>query len=104
MVVPKNKLFGIFFLGSFISPAIKVTLFQASEEKSELIIVAPNAPIKAKPDRGITSHSPLGNFTVLYASHMCSKFCEKTSVFKPIANPKIINAKRANNFAEVKII
>jgi hypothetical protein len=37
MVVPKNKLFGIFFLGSLISAAIKVTLFQASEEKSELI-------------------------------------------------------------------
>jgi hypothetical protein len=36
MSVPKLR--GILFLGSLISPAIKVTLFHASLEKRELII------------------------------------------------------------------
>ena len=61
MVVPKNKLLGMFFFGSFISPAINVTLFHASDENNELMIVAPNAPINANPDNGMVSNSPLGN-------------------------------------------
>jgi hypothetical protein len=41
--VPRNKLRGIFFFGSLISPAIKVTLFHASLENKEFMIVAPAA-------------------------------------------------------------
>jgi hypothetical protein len=41
--VPRNKLWYILF-GSLISPAIKVTLFHASLENKEFMIVAPAAP------------------------------------------------------------
>ena len=50
--VPINKLKGIFFLGFLISPAINVTLFQASLEKMEPIIAVPKASISAIPVMG----------------------------------------------------
>jgi hypothetical protein len=40
----RNKLRGIFFFGSLISPAIKVTLFHASLENKEFMIVALQHP------------------------------------------------------------
>ena len=43
MSTPKNNPKGIFRCGCFISPAIKVTLFQASLLKSEPISATPNA-------------------------------------------------------------
>ena len=68
--VPKNKLRGIFFCGFFISPAMNVTLFHASEEKRELMIVAPNAPSSAKPVKA-TVVIELSLLTIVcFADHM----------------------------------
>ena len=102
--VPRNKLRGIFFLGSLISPAMNVTLFHASLEKSELIIVAPIAPINANPVRLTISHCLVSELkNVLEASHICVKLSMITCPLKPIANPNMIKAKSANNLAEVKM-
>ena len=47
--VPRNKLNPIFFFGFFISPAINVTLFQASLLKIDPTIDAAMAPNNAAP-------------------------------------------------------
>ena len=47
--VPSNKLRGIFFCGSLISPAIKVTLFHASLLNREPIMAVPKTNNNAKP-------------------------------------------------------
>ena len=101
--VPRNKLLGIFFFGSLISAAMKVTLFQASLEKRELIIVAPIAPSRAKPASLVTVTLPSTFKTVLEASHIFSKLFDNTSVFNPTYNPKMIKAKSAMSLAKVKI-
>ena len=85
-----------------ISPAIKVTLFHASLENKELIIVAPIAPAKAIPVSFVTVVVfVVSSKTVLLASHVLLKLFEKVSVWKPIYNPKAIKAKSAINLAEV---
>src|SRR5574343_236742 len=92
----------MFFLGSLISAAIKVTLFHASLEKRELIIVAPIAPTKANPDNSVNEIVLSSLITVLKATQGFSKFSLKTLDSKPIYSPIIIKANRANNFAAVK--
>src|SRR6478672_588986 len=101
--VPRNKLLGMFFFGSLISPAIKVTLFQASLENNELMIVAPIAPNKATPASLVTVMVPSGFKTVLEASHMWAKLFDNTSVWNPTYNPSMIIENKAISLAEVKI-
>ncbi|MNY35383.1 hypothetical protein D3C86_1697820 [compost metagenome] len=76
--VPKNNERGKFLSGFRISPAINVTLFHASEEKSELIMVVERTIIKPTVVRGTaSSHEPSAAFFVEVASHILWKFSSK---------------------------
>ena len=75
----------------------------SDKENNELMIVAPRAPIKAKPVKGTKVTTPLSEIVVFDASHMFVKFSANVPVRSPIANPSTISANKANSFAEVKI-
>ena len=64
----KINFLGCFFLGFLISLAMNVTLFHASDENNELMIVAPSAPIKAKPVYCVMCIFPESFTTVFVAS------------------------------------
>lgn len=104
MNVPKNKLLGRFFSGFLISPAIKVTLFQASLENKELIIVVEIAIIKPQVVKSVTVISPVSALkTVLLAVQVVEKFSSKYPDLTLRIIPKIIKMNRANNLELVKI-
>jgi hypothetical protein len=90
MSVPRNKLRGIFFLGSLISPAIKVTLFHASLERR---INNGCASLKS-PFQFSNRYRSIGLTTVLLASHMLVKFSERIFVLKPRIILKLLRQKR----------
>ena len=52
MKVPSARLYGMFFLGLITSPAVKVMLFQASEENKDPTMAIPTAASNANPDKG----------------------------------------------------
>ena len=52
MVVPRKRLMGMFLFGLITSPAVKVMLFQASEENREPTMATPIAAMIAKPVSG----------------------------------------------------
>ena len=81
--VPKKRLSPIFFLGFFISPAIKVTLFQASLEKIEPTMAAAIAPSTATPETGVIN---IFHADIFHAPGIC-----------PVCMPDISLLQRSKN-------
>ena len=101
MRVPKNKARPIFRLGFFTSPAIKVTLFQASLLKIEPTIAAAIAPIIAVPaisvQEEVAAFQPfITNASVQFAFHI--------SDLAANINPKMISPNKLSNLVAVKTV
>ena len=107
MEVPKNKLRPILRCGFFISPAIKVTLFQASLLKIEPTIEEAIAPTAAAPSKGIIIACQPGLVSAgavkFFISQACCQFACHTSGFN-IKNPTTISPNKESNLVTVKVV
>src|SRR6187455_1410446 len=104
--VPKASDKGKLRRGFFTSPAVKVMLFQASDEKSEptcptqTAINIPNAPPVAETVATKDRSDLIGEtFT---GPQKLVKLMLSASALRPIMSPRRIKAKSARVFAEVK--
>src|SRR5712692_2943531 len=106
--VPKASDSGRLRRGSLTSPAVNVTLFQASAEKSEptwatqTAINIPSAPPVA--DTVATNDKPdlIGEMAPIDV-HKCAKLAVIASAFRPTKTPRTISATSDRVFAEVKM-
>ena len=104
--VPKNKLNPILRCGFFISPAIKVTLFQESLLKIDPTIAAAINPIKAVPPTGtqVCVTDPSANVEAIaclasnaFVQFSLQKLCLENK------NPTIINPNKEMSLVNVKV-
>src|SRR5690606_2413239 len=96
---PKKRLNPTFRFGFFISPAMKVTLFQASLEKMEPTM-AETIPAKmAAPNVGIADSVAMSQRIVRQAS---DQLVSHISELKPKVKPTTINPTRDNILTNVK--
>ncbi|MNE31990.1 hypothetical protein D3C80_1255830 [compost metagenome] len=104
--VPRKRLSPIFRFGFFISPAIKVTLFQASLLKTEPTIAAAIPPSKAVPAIGATLNPPatlqLSTNEAFVAIQALVQLAFHTSGLN-MTKPATIKPKSASNLVEVKM-
>src|ERR1700694_236638 len=96
----------MFLCGFLISPAMKVTLFQASLLKTEPTMAAAIPPNKAAPPMGVILNPSDGLHISLrldlLACHAASQFACQISGRKA-TNPAIISPNKASNLVDVKI-
>src|SRR4051794_10401941 len=106
MNVPRKSDKPIFFCGFFISPAINVTLFQASLLKTDPTIAAAIPPNKAAPPIEFTLKPNEGLHTSLrldlVATQAADQFACHTSGWNAM-KPATISPNKAMSFVEVKI-
>src|SRR5689334_13381346 len=95
--VPKKRLRPILRLGFFISPAIKVTLFQASLLKIDPTIATATAPASTSPLIGF--QLPLLASNCVEVKPVFQLADQKLSFTK--RKPNMINPNKASNLAEV---
>src|SRR6266404_2520998 len=104
--VPAARESGTLRRGFFTSPAVKVMLFQASDEKSEPTWATqkamnnPNAPpvaatVGIKDKSGLMGETPVG-------VHRSEKLAFRASAFRPTKKPTKMSATKESVFAEVK--
>src|SRR5437667_10738100 len=97
---------GRFRRGSLTSPAVNVTLFQASAENSEptcatqTAISIPSAPPVADTDATNERSDLIGDTTP--GVHKFVKLAASASALRPINTPRTIRASRNSVFADVK--
>ena len=101
--VPKIKLSGRLRLGLRISPAVKVTLFQASALNKDPTI-APPATIKATSQGAppTSSEIELKRSVEKEPAHRSAKLRLITSLFAPMLNPRIMRMIRLKVLITVK--
>src|SRR4028119_1368483 len=99
--VPKASDKGIFFCGSLTSPAVKVMLFQASDEKSEPTCATQKA-IKS-PYKPFAAETPGATSATFVGVQALAKFAEKIPACPPMKSPKRIKAASARVFVTVKV-
>src|SRR5450432_3186336 len=104
--VPRKRDSPIFFCGFFISPAIKVTLFQASLLNTDPTIAAAIPPNKAAPPIECISKPSDGLQTSfrldLVATQAADQLACHTSGWKAI-NPAAIRPNKASSLVDVNI-
>ena len=98
MNVPRKRLSGIFFLGLITSPAVKVMLFQASDENRDPTMAIPMAATRANPPNGILTPS----FTCDASQKIC---LFRWKALELVANPSPIMMKRISKmtFPDVNV-
>ena len=98
MSVPRNKLKPIFLFGFLTSPAINVTLFQASLLKIEPTIAAEMAPKIALPATPPKISPSLSRLVIVQAS---AQFAFHISLFAASKKPKMMRPNKDNNLITV---
>src|SRR4029078_11821428 len=98
--VPRNKLNPIFFLGFFISPAMKVTLFHASLLKIEPTMDAAMAPSAAI---GKYSFIPPSS-EILFIFHASCQFVCHVPDLDPIRKPNTIRPNKERSLTDVNVV
>ena len=99
--VPKNKLNPTFRFGFLISPAMKVTPFQASLENIEPTQAAETAAIKAIPPT--ETQEPV-SFISDFVAQASAQLAFQISALAPKANPKMISPKSDKILMMVKTV
>ena len=96
----------IFFFGFLISPAIKVTLFQASLLKIEPTIEEAIAPTAAAPINGRTIVLNPPASVPAAIDCICQAFVQLACHTSPLAmmNPNTINPNKESNLVRVKVV
>src|SRR5688572_21931223 len=104
--VPRNKLNPIFRCGFLTSPAIKVTLFHASELKILPTIADAIAPKAATPIKGVHELEVLEGSIREACCFIVQASVQLASQIAPFAakKPKMIKPKSASSFAVVKVV
>ena len=99
MSVPKKRLKPILRFGFLISPAINVTLFQASLLKIEPTIEAAMAPKIATPKIGVVLLSE----AIVFISHAFAQLASQILALDANKKPNPINPNKEANLVMVKV-